>query len=129
MNDDVFWDVTPCGSCNNVSEEHIASIFRVKIISELGTIAVTRNCSKLNLKMEVIRSSEASVLSGAIWLHIPDDDILRVVFVFQEFGTIKKAHKSSDSRCFTQNPLDSSNVSVLLNISVCASFRVRYGLS
>jgi hypothetical protein len=41
IKNDVFWDVTPCDSCKiillDVSEEHIASIFRVKIISELGT--------------------------------------------------------------------------------------------
>jgi hypothetical protein len=39
MNNSNFWDVTPCGSCENrsVSEERVASIVSVKRISELGT--------------------------------------------------------------------------------------------
>jgi hypothetical protein len=42
---DVFWDVTPCGSCkNHVSEELSASFIRVTRIGELGTtLAVTSN--------------------------------------------------------------------------------------
>jgi hypothetical protein len=32
MKNGIFWDVTPCDSCRNrVSEEHIASVFKVKI--------------------------------------------------------------------------------------------------
>jgi hypothetical protein len=45
LKNDVFWDVMPRGSSKtDVSEEHIASITRVKRISELGvtTLAVTR---------------------------------------------------------------------------------------
>jgi hypothetical protein len=38
MKNVVFWDVL---------EEHITSIFRVKIISKLGTLAVTRSYSML----------------------------------------------------------------------------------
>jgi hypothetical protein len=43
MKNAVFWDVVPCGSCrNDVSGEIIASIMRVKRISELGkTLAVS----------------------------------------------------------------------------------------
>jgi hypothetical protein len=38
MKNAVFLDVTPCGSCRNERlEEHIASIIKVKRISELGT--------------------------------------------------------------------------------------------
>jgi hypothetical protein len=38
----VFWDITPCGSCNNdASEENIDSIIRLKRISDLGTLLVT----------------------------------------------------------------------------------------
>jgi hypothetical protein len=45
MKNDVFWDVTPCGSCKNrVSEELSASFIRVTRIGELGTtLAVTSN--------------------------------------------------------------------------------------
>jgi hypothetical protein len=49
MKNAVFWDVTPCGCCNNrVSEGYIASTFRITRIGELGkTSAVTSNCSIL----------------------------------------------------------------------------------
>jgi hypothetical protein len=42
MKNGVFWDVTPCGSYKNVSEELSASFIRVTRIGELGTtLAVT----------------------------------------------------------------------------------------
>jgi hypothetical protein len=49
MKNAVFWNVTSCGSCrNDVSEEHIASIIRVRKMDELGTtLAVTNNRSTL----------------------------------------------------------------------------------
>jgi hypothetical protein len=73
----------------NASEERIASIFSIKIISELGTtLAITGVLQLLvtvnvvlssliiyTLKMEVIRSPE-TVLKRATRRHIPDDDIL-----------------------------------------------------
>jgi hypothetical protein len=38
MKNDIFWDVTPCGSCKNRRlEEFGASFFRVTTIGELGT--------------------------------------------------------------------------------------------
>jgi hypothetical protein len=45
MKNGVFWDVTPCGPCeNNVSEELGASFIRVTRIGELGTTqAATSN--------------------------------------------------------------------------------------
>jgi hypothetical protein len=45
MENAVFWDVTPCDSLRtDVSEERIASIIRVKGVSDLGTtLAVTSN--------------------------------------------------------------------------------------
>jgi hypothetical protein len=91
----VFWDVTPCGSCkNDVSEERIASIFRVINIDEMGTmLAVTSNRSTLRrllvkanvvptspiavtLIMKALRSSETSVLTRATCLNIPQDVVL-----------------------------------------------------
>jgi cytidine deaminase len=37
MMNGVFWDVTPCGSCTDVSEEYSGSIIGVTRIVELGT--------------------------------------------------------------------------------------------
>jgi hypothetical protein len=39
MKNDIFWDVTPCGSCKNCS----ASIIRVTRIGELGRTLVSSN--------------------------------------------------------------------------------------
>jgi hypothetical protein len=51
MKNVVFYDVTQCGFCKiYVSEERIASIIRVKRISELGTLLVTSNLSTLRRK-------------------------------------------------------------------------------
>jgi hypothetical protein len=74
----------------NVSEEHIVSIIRVTIISELETtLTITSNRSTLLvivnvpnstilviLIMEAIRSSETFVLTRAARLNIPEDCIL-----------------------------------------------------
>jgi hypothetical protein len=85
----------------DVSEECITSIFRVKIISKLGTmLAVTGNCSMLwriihymrkksiewdvlhdslilvTLMMKAACSFKTSVLTRATWPHIPEDDNL-----------------------------------------------------
>jgi hypothetical protein len=65
----------------DVSDEIVASIYRVQIISELGTmLTVTSRLVHLiisALKMDAIYSSVTLVLTRATWRHIPEDGILQ----------------------------------------------------
>jgi hypothetical protein len=75
----VFLDVTRCGSCNNRrSEERITSIIRLKRISEL-TMYLADSFTRI---MEVIRSSDTSVLTRATRRYILGDDHLRLSGLF-----------------------------------------------
>jgi hypothetical protein len=48
MNNIVFWDVSPCALVGtDVSEENIASIFRVKTMNERNTLEIASDCSTL----------------------------------------------------------------------------------
>jgi hypothetical protein len=65
----------------DISEELIAYIIRMKIICEVGMLAVTSNVVPSSLIlfaliMKVISSPETSVLTRATLCHIPEDGIL-----------------------------------------------------
>jgi hypothetical protein len=92
MKNDVFRNMTPCGSCKNQRlEERIASITRVTIIGELVTTLTITSNNKQTLRLLVtanvvprsptlvtlmmVRSSETSELTRATRCHISDDGI------------------------------------------------------
>jgi hypothetical protein len=59
---DVFWDVTSCGSCKkDVSEELSASTFRVTRIDVLGSY--TETSILVTRMIGALRSTETSVLN------------------------------------------------------------------
>jgi hypothetical protein len=65
----VFWNVTPCGSYNS-------QVFLCSMLWLLVTANVPSSPILFTLMMEVIRSSETSVLTRSTWHTIPDDGIL-----------------------------------------------------
>jgi hypothetical protein len=80
MKNIIFWDVMGVPLViTDVSEQYIASIFRVKIISELETLAVTSNCSTMR--------------TATRW-HISEDDIIHSCAVLDNSN--KRAIGKSD---------------------------------
>jgi hypothetical protein len=69
----VFWDMRPCGSCNNRRFGGMYSLHNQQL---LVTANVPSSLILVTLMMEVIRSSETSVLTETIWRYIPDNGIL-----------------------------------------------------
>jgi hypothetical protein len=75
----------------NISVERVASIIKVKRISELGiTLAVTSNGSPLllilfTLVMEATRSSETSVLTRVTQRYVPEDGIIHIAHAISTF--------------------------------------------
>jgi hypothetical protein len=96
----VFWDVTPGGSCKKyVSEEGITSIIWVTLIGGLEeTLAVTSNRSMLRrntctVMMEAICSSETSVLTRGVLRSIKEDGFLHT-YSRENLKTYKKKNCS-----------------------------------
>jgi hypothetical protein len=83
VKNDVFWDVTPCGSCKNRRFERTYPLHnRVKRISVLETTSAVTSINVVfssltifTLMMEAILSSETSALTRATRRHIPEDGI------------------------------------------------------
>jgi hypothetical protein len=82
----------------NISEEHIASIFRVKIINELILFV---------LNMGTIRSSETSALTRATQHHILEDDIhhihrrenLKCYIIYDVLKSLEDQIRRGTERC------------------------------
>jgi hypothetical protein len=73
----VFWDVTPCGSCENRSFGGKYRIHQLLVTANF----ISSSLIHFSLMMEAIISSETSVLSRSTRRHIQEDDILIVIAV------------------------------------------------
>jgi hypothetical protein len=82
MKNAVFWDVAPCVLQIDVSEECVASIYRVEEIRERRKVCLLppntfpRSRISFTLKMEATHSSETSVYNKPTRRQIPEDCIL-----------------------------------------------------
>jgi hypothetical protein len=80
MKNAVFWDITPCGSCKNrcfggTYRLYLQVVFICSGLRLLVTANVVPTSSILVTLIEVLRSSETSVLRTATRRKIPEDGI------------------------------------------------------
>jgi hypothetical protein len=86
----VFWDVTPCGSCNNrrfggsyrVHHQALRSVLRLLVTANI----VPSSPILGTLMMEAIRFSETSVLRRAARRNTSEDSILHNSFLLKDYN-------------------------------------------
>jgi hypothetical protein len=86
MKNVVFWDVTPCGACRNLSppssggQEFSHSLLQLLVTANV----VPSSPIIVTLMMKTIRSFYISVLTRATRRNIPGDGILQGIFLLAQ---------------------------------------------